>query len=73
VVGAAPFLLDQPPSAAVHAARDDTRVLALSRSQLDELGTGRPQLALQLTLNLARIVCTKLANVRTRALGSRTS
>ena len=39
--------------------------------QLDELGDKHPRLSLQLVLNLSRIVCTKLANVRSRALATR--
>jgi len=46
---------------------DGTRVLRITRASLEELNQTQPQLALQLTLNLARILCGKLVNVHARA------
>jgi hypothetical protein len=54
----------------VHASEDGTRVLSITRASLDELSQSQPQLALQLTVNLARILCGKLVNVHARAFGS---
>jgi len=42
-------------------------VLRITRASLEELNQTQPQLALQLTLNLARILCGKLVNVHARA------
>ena len=39
-------------------------------ASLDELSKTHPELALQLTVNLARILCGKLVNVHARAFGS---
>lgn len=73
VVGAVPFLLGQPPMTLLRAGEEGTRVLSLSREHLQEMGRRHPELALQLLLNVSRIVCMKLANVRTKALGSKTA
>jgi hypothetical protein len=50
-----PFLHNTPRLADVHATLDGTRVLRITRASLEELNQSQPQLALQLTLNLARI------------------
>jgi len=70
ILGTLSFLQNAPRQADVHAAEDGTRVLAITRASLDELGSSRPELALQLTVNLARILCGKLVNVRARAFGA---
>jgi eukaryotic-like serine/threonine-protein kinase len=70
ILGTLSFLQNTPRQADVHAADDGTRVLAITRSSLDELSSSHPELALQLTVNLARILCGKLVNVRARAFGA---
>lgn len=69
ILGTLSFLQNAPRLADVHAAEDGTRVLAITRTALDELSQVQPQLALQLTVNLARILCGKLVNVHARAFG----
>jgi CRP-like cAMP-binding protein len=69
ILGTLSFLQNTPRLADVHAAQDGTRVLAITRASLDELSHTQPQLALQLTVNLARILCGKLVNVHARAFG----
>lgn len=69
ILGTLSFLQNAPRLADVHAAEDGTRVLAITRAALDELSQSQPQLALQLTMNLARILCAKLINVHARAFG----
>jgi tRNA A-37 threonylcarbamoyl transferase component Bud32/tetratricopeptide (TPR) repeat protein len=70
ILGTLAFLHNTPRVADVHATADGTRVLSISRASLDELSQIQPQLALQLTLNLARILCGKLVNVHARAFGA---
>jgi serine/threonine protein kinase/CRP-like cAMP-binding protein len=70
ILGTLSFLQNTPRQNDVHAAEDGTRVLAITRASLDELGSSHPELALQLTVNLARILCGKLVNVRARAFGA---
>jgi eukaryotic-like serine/threonine-protein kinase len=69
ILGTLSFLQNTPRLADVHAEEDGTRVLSITRASLDELSHLQPQLALQLTLNLARILCGKLVNVHARAFG----
>jgi CRP-like cAMP-binding protein len=69
ILGTLSFLQNTPRLADVHAAEDGTRVLSITRASLDELSHTHPQLALQLTVNLARILCGKLVNVHARAFG----
>ncbi len=69
ILGTLAFLQNAPRAADVHAAMDGTRVLSITRASLDELSQIQPQLALQLTVNLARILCGKLVNVHARAFG----
>jgi CRP-like cAMP-binding protein len=69
ILGTLSFLQNTPRLADVHAEEDGTRVLAITRGSLDELSHTHPQLALQLTVNLARILCGKLVNVHARAFG----
>jgi eukaryotic-like serine/threonine-protein kinase len=70
ILGTLSFLQNAARQADVHASLDGTRVLSISRASLDELSQTQPQLALQLTVNLARILCGKLVNVHARAFGS---
>lgn len=70
ILGTLSFLQNAPRLADVHAREDGTRVLAITRSALDELSQTQPHLALQLTVNLARILCGKLINVHARAFGT---
>jgi CRP-like cAMP-binding protein len=70
ILGTLSFLQSAPRQADVLAAEDGTRVLAITRASLDELSLSHPELALQLTVNLARILCGKLVNVRARAFGA---
>lgn len=70
ILGALSFLQNTPRLANVHASEEATRVLSITRTSLDELSQEQPQLALQLTFNLARILCAKLVNVHARAFGS---
>jgi CRP-like cAMP-binding protein len=70
ILGTLSFLQNAPRQADVHAADDGTRVLAITRASLDELSLSQPELALHLTVNLARILCGKLVNVRARAFGA---
>jgi CRP-like cAMP-binding protein len=72
ILGTLSFLHDTPRPADVQATVDGTRVLRITRASLEELSQHQPQLALQLTMNLARILCGKLLNVHARAFGSRT-
>jgi CRP-like cAMP-binding protein len=67
ILGTLSFLHNTPRLADVHATLDGTRVLRITRASLEELNQSQPQLALQLTLNLARILCGKLVNVHARA------
>jgi serine/threonine protein kinase/CRP-like cAMP-binding protein len=67
ILGTLSFLQNAPRLADVHAEEDGTRVLSITRASLDELSHLQPQLALHLTLNLARILCGKLVNVHARA------
>jgi eukaryotic-like serine/threonine-protein kinase len=69
ILGTLSFLQNAPRLGDVHAAMDGTRVLSITRASLDELSHLQPQLALQLTVNLARILCGKLVNVHARAFG----
>jgi len=69
ILGTLSFLHGTPRVADVHATVDGTRVLCITRASLDELSQIQPPLALQLTLNLARILCGKLVNVHARAFG----
>ncbi len=71
ILGTLSFLHNTPRPADVHATMDGTRVLRITRASLEELSQHQPQLALQLTMNLARILCGKLLNVHARAFGSR--
>jgi CRP-like cAMP-binding protein len=70
ILGTLSFLQNAPRLGDVHAAMDGTRVLSITRASLDELSHLEPQLALQLTVNLARILCGKLVNVHARAFGA---
>jgi serine/threonine protein kinase/CRP-like cAMP-binding protein len=70
ILGTLSFLQNAARLADVHASEDGTRVLSITRASLDELSQSQPQLALQLTVNLARILCGKLVNVHARAFGS---
>jgi hypothetical protein len=70
ILGTLSFLQNAERLADVHAAEDGTRVLSITRASLDELSQSQPQLALQLTVNLARILCGKLVNVHARAFRS---
>jgi serine/threonine protein kinase/CRP-like cAMP-binding protein len=67
ILGTLSFLHNTPRLADVYATADGTRVLRITRASLEELNQTQPQLALQLTLNLARILCGKLVNVHARA------
>jgi serine/threonine protein kinase len=67
ILGTLSFLHNPPRLADVYATADGTRVLRITRASLEELNQTQPQLALQLTLNLARILCGKLVNVHARA------
>jgi serine/threonine protein kinase/CRP-like cAMP-binding protein len=67
ILGTLSLLHDTPRLADVYASVDGTRVLRITRASLEELNQNQPQLALQLTLNLARILCGKLVNVHARA------
>lgn len=69
ILGTLSFLQNSARSADVHASEDGTRVLSITRASLDELSQTQPQLALQLTINLARILCGKLVNLHARAFG----
>lgn len=70
ILGTLSFLHDTPRLADVQATVDGTRVLRITRASLEELSQHQPQLALQLTMNLARILCGKLLNVHARAFGT---
>lgn len=70
ILGTLSFLQNTARSADVHASEDGTRVLSITRASLDELSRTQPQLALQLTVNLARILCGKLVNLHARAFGA---
>jgi serine/threonine protein kinase/CRP-like cAMP-binding protein len=70
ILGTLSFLQNAERLADVHASEDATRVLSITRASLDELSQTQPQLALQLTVNLARILCGKLVNVHARAFRS---
>jgi serine/threonine protein kinase/CRP-like cAMP-binding protein len=70
ILGTLAFLQNTARLADVHASEDGTRVLSITRASLDELSKTQPELALQLTVNLARILCGKLVNVHARAFGS---
>jgi serine/threonine protein kinase/CRP-like cAMP-binding protein len=70
ILGTLSFLQNTARLADVNASEDGTRVLSITRASLDELSQRQPQLALQLTVNLARILCGKLVNVHARAFGS---
>ena len=70
ILGTLAFLQSAARPADVLASEDGTRVLAITRASLDELSQSQPQLALQLTVNLARILCGKLVNVHARAFRS---
>jgi eukaryotic-like serine/threonine-protein kinase len=67
ILGTLAFLQNAERLADVHASQDGTRVLSITRASLDELSKTQPELALQLTVNLARILCGKLVNVHARA------
>jgi serine/threonine protein kinase len=67
ILGTLSLLHNTPRLADVYASVDGTRVLRITRASLEELNQSQPQLALQLTLNLARILCGKLVNVHARA------
>ncbi|MEY4544658.1 MAG: hypothetical protein RL685_853 [Pseudomonadota bacterium] len=71
ILGTLSFLHNMPRPADVHATVDGTRVLRITRTSLEDLSQQQPRLALQLTMNLARILCGKLVNVHARAFGSR--
>lgn len=71
LLGALSFLQGSPRTADVRATQDDTRVLSITRESLDELSVEEPQLALQLTVNLARILCSKLVSVKAMAFRPR--
>ncbi len=70
ILGTLSFLQNTPRLANVHANEDGTRVLCITRASLDELSEVQPRVALQLTVNLARILCGKLINVHARAFGT---
>jgi eukaryotic-like serine/threonine-protein kinase len=70
ILGTLSFLHNTPRLADVYASADGTRVLCITRNSLEELSQSQPKLALQLTINLARILCGKLVNVHARAFGS---
>ncbi len=70
LLGAVPFLQSSGRQNDVYATVDGTRVLALTRAGLDALSETQPRLALQLTVNLARFLCSKLLELRARALGA---
>jgi CRP-like cAMP-binding protein len=71
ILGTLSFLHNTPRPADVYASADGTRVLCITRASLEELSQSQPKLALQLTVNLARILCGKLVNVHARAFGAR--
>jgi eukaryotic-like serine/threonine-protein kinase len=70
ILGTLSFLQNTARLADVNASEDGTRVLSITRASLDELSQRQPLLALQLTVNLARILCGKLVNVHARAFGA---
>jgi eukaryotic-like serine/threonine-protein kinase len=69
ILGTLSFLQNTPRLADVFASEEGTRVLSITRASLDELSQIQPQFALQLIVNLARILCAKLVNVHARAFG----
>ncbi|MBN2192180.1 MAG: AAA family ATPase [Polyangiaceae bacterium] len=69
VLGEVPFLLGAARTSRVLAASDDARLLAISQRSLEALTESNPRLALQLVVNLSRIVCTKATGVQRRVLG----
>jgi CRP-like cAMP-binding protein len=71
VLGVLSLLQGTPGIADVRATEDGTRILCITRQSLDELSEAEPRLALQLTVNLARILCGKLVNVHARAFAAR--
>jgi tetratricopeptide (TPR) repeat protein len=70
VLGEVPFLLQAERVADVIAAEDETRLLALNQRSLEALTESNPRLALQLVLNLSRVVCSKLVSVQKRVFAT---
>ena len=68
VLGEIAFLLKSQRHVDVFAASDEVRLLALSQSSFDELAETKPRLALTLTLNLSRVLCSKLEGLHRRTI-----
>ncbi len=70
LLGEVPFLLGGERVVEVIASENDTRLLALSQRSLESLTESNPRLALQLVLNLSRIVCSKAVGVQERVFAT---
>jgi CRP-like cAMP-binding protein len=70
VLGEVAFLLRGARVVEVIALEDDTRMLALNQSSLEALTESNPPLALQLVLNLSRVVCSKWVSVQERVFAT---
>ena len=68
VLGEIAFLLKSQRHVDVFAVSDEVRLLALSQSSFHELAETKPRLALTLTLNLSRVLCSKLEGLRRRTV-----
>ena len=68
VLGEIAFLLKSQRHVDVFAASNEVRLLALSQSSFDELAETKPRLALTLTLNLSRVLCSKLEGLHRRTI-----
>ena len=60
VFGEVAFLLERPRTADVYAATDDVRILSLSESTLRKTIAAEPDVAAQLLLNIAKILCHRI-------------
>ena len=68
VLGEIAFLLRSQRHVDVFAASEEVRLLALSQSSFDEIAETKPRLALTLTLNLSRVLCSKLEGLHRRTI-----
>ena len=70
ILGEVPFLLRAERVVEVIAVEKDTRLLALNQRSLELLTESNPRLALQLVLNLSRVVCSKAVGVQKRVFAN---
>jgi CRP-like cAMP-binding protein len=70
VLSAVEFLLQSERNTELRAASDDARVLSLSRNSLDRLIAANPSMALELVLNLSRILCSRLVLLQRKVFGA---